>query len=88
MTWLDAMNSTWLDLGPEDLGGVQLTEKSITFKHHQPPNIIVRISFSNISENHITWQADSSTDATSSLLFSNGCLSLDNYLPKRSGVWA
>jgi hypothetical protein len=37
MKWHDALASTWLDLGPDELGGVQMNDTSITFKHHVPP---------------------------------------------------
>lgn len=62
MKWHDALASTWLDLGPEDLGGVRVDDTSITFKHRHPPNILVRITFSDISEDRFSWRADSSTD--------------------------
>ncbi len=71
MKWLDALASTWLDLGPEDLGGVQVHDTSITFKHHVPPGpaaklfppqSLFRITYSNISENHFTWRAEVSPD--------------------------
>ncbi|UCG52917.1 MAG: hypothetical protein JSW58_04995 [Candidatus Latescibacterota bacterium] len=71
MKWHDALASTWLDLGPEELGGVQVSDTSITFRHHVPPDLVgklfppqslFRVTFSNISENHFTWQAEVSTD--------------------------
>ena len=62
MRWHDALNSTWLELGPEDLGGVHVEDDSITFKHRYPPNGLVRIRFSNISADRFTWSADLSTD--------------------------
>ncbi len=62
MKWHDALNSTWLDLGTEELGGVRVTDHSIRFKHHLPPDGQVRITFSNISKNRFTWTADFSND--------------------------
>ncbi len=62
MKWHDALNSTWLDLGPADLGGVEVRDDTITFKHRYPPDILVRITFSNISNDRFTWRADNSTD--------------------------
>ena len=63
MKWHDALASTWLELGPEDLGGVQITDTAITFKARFEFDVIHRITFSNITEEHFTWQADSSSDA-------------------------
>ncbi len=70
--WLDALASTWFDLGPEELGGVQVTDTSITYKHYMPPSgpagklfpphTLFRLTYSNISENHFTWRAEISTD--------------------------
>ena len=71
MKWHDALASTWLDLGPEELGGVQVTETSITFKHHLPPgpvaklfpaHTIFRMTITDISRDHFTWRAHVSTD--------------------------
>ena len=71
MKWHDALASTWLDLGPEDLGGVRVTDTSITFKHYLPPgpaaeifpaHTIFRMTISDISEVHFTWRAHVSTD--------------------------
>jgi hypothetical protein len=71
MKWHDALASTWLNLGPEDLGGVQVSDESITFKHHVPPgpvgqlfppHAVFRMTISDISENHFIWRAEVSTD--------------------------
>ncbi|NIO00721.1 MAG: hypothetical protein GTO42_01060 [Candidatus Latescibacteria bacterium] len=71
MKWHDALASTWLDLGPEELGGVLIDDTSITFMHYVPerlagklfpPHTLFRLTFSDISENHFTWRAEISTD--------------------------
>jgi len=70
MRWLDALNSTWLELGPEDLGGVTVTDTAIIFKHGRPPGLedllpahaIFRTGFYDISEDRFTWRAEISTD--------------------------
>ena len=62
MNWQDALTATWLNLGPEELGGVQVSDKSITFNVQFQPDEIHRITFLNISENHFTWQGKRSTD--------------------------
>ncbi len=75
MKWHDALASTWLDLGPQDLGGVRVTEDTITFMHHLPPGLpdglfpshtTFRVTFSGISDDHFTWTADISRDGGAS----------------------
>lgn len=69
--WLDALDSTWLDMGPEDLGGVAVRSGSITYQHRRPRGrtgrlfplqSLFRLTFSNMSEDHFTWRAELSTD--------------------------
>lgn len=62
MKWLDALNSAWLNLGPEELGGVESDGNSISFKVQYQPNELHRIRFVNISEAHFSWRVDISTD--------------------------
>jgi hypothetical protein len=71
MKWLDALTSTWLDLGPESLGGVRVSDALITYEHARPPGLPegrfpshtkFRNSFSNISHDHFTWRAEISGD--------------------------
>ncbi len=62
MKWHDALASTWLDLGPDDLGGVQVDGTSITYQHHVPPNGLVRMFIFDISPERFSWRADFSTD--------------------------
>lgn len=62
MKWHEALTSTWLDLGPAELGGVRVSDTSITFKGHFPPNEIHRMTYSNISEDHFTWKGERSLD--------------------------
>ena len=61
MKWQEALTSTWLDLGPEELGGVTANNAFIAFKARFRPDEIHRITFSNISEDHFTWRAEAST---------------------------
>ncbi len=60
--WLEALSATWLDLGPEELGGVRIEENSISYQALFRPNEIHRIKYSNISEDHFTWSVDISKD--------------------------
>jgi hypothetical protein len=71
MKWLDALDSTWLDLGTEDLGGVVVREGTITFKHRRPRGragrlfplqSLFRITFSDMSDVRFRWRAELSTD--------------------------
>lgn len=75
MRWLDALNSTWLELGPEELGGVRVTDSTVVFKHALPAgpaaelfpaNTLFRITFSDISPGGFVWQAEISTDGQES----------------------
>lgn len=69
--WLDALDSTWLDMGPEDLGGVEARAGIVTYKHRRPRGrtgrlfplqSLFRLTFSNMSEDHFTYRAELSTD--------------------------
>ncbi|MCW9708961.1 hypothetical protein [Fodinibius salsisoli] len=62
MKWLEALSGTWLDLGAQELGGVQLTDTTITYKAEYKPGELHRITFSDITENHFRWSVDISTD--------------------------
>ena len=71
MKWLDALNSIWLDLGPEELGGVEVSDTSVVFKHYLPEGpareffptqTIFRITFHDISRDSFRWKAEVSTD--------------------------
>ncbi|XWN37916.1 MAG: hypothetical protein ROO71_03090 [Balneola sp.] len=62
MKWFDTINSTWLDLGPKELGGVSITDSAITFKHYAENNVIIRITFYEITEDGFSWKADLSND--------------------------
>ncbi len=62
MKWFEALSSTWLDLGPQQLGGVEISESSIIFKTQYAPDEIQRIKFFNISKTHFDWRADASND--------------------------
>jgi hypothetical protein len=63
MRWLNA-TGFWLELGPENLGGVRVSPKSITFNFIDTfaPDAATRATFSNISESHFTWTGERSLD--------------------------
>ena len=64
MRWLDATRSFWVELGPEELGGVRVTPEGITFKlvDRFAPDAIGRVTFANISSRHFTWREEKSLD--------------------------
>lgn len=62
MKWLEALSGTWLDLGTQELGGVQITDSTIVYKAKFKPGELHRIKFTDITENHFTWSVDISTD--------------------------
>jgi hypothetical protein len=64
MKWLNAVGGTWVDLGTEDLGGVKIGEKGITYIMKEPiaSHVFTRATYANISENHFTWQGEQSDD--------------------------
>ena len=64
MRWLNATGSFWLELGPENLGGVRVAPKTITFNFIDTfaPDALTRVTFSNITENHFAWSGERSLD--------------------------
>jgi hypothetical protein len=62
--WLNALSGTWVDLGTEELGGVKIDEKGITYKMKEPvaSHTFTRATYTNISENHFTWRGERSND--------------------------
>ena len=71
MKWLDAVDGAWLDLGPEDLGGVEVRPGTITFRHRRPSgrmsrlfpaHSLFRVTFTHLTDDRFTWRAELSTD--------------------------
>lgn len=62
MKCLEALSGTWLDLGTQELGGVQITDETIVYKAEFKPGELHRIKFSEIAEDHFTWSVDISKD--------------------------
>jgi Protein of unknown function (DUF1579) len=62
--WLDALTGTWLDLGPEDLGGVRFEGGSVVYVFREPvvAQTWTRATYTNISEAHFTWRGERSED--------------------------
>ena len=64
MKWLNALAGTWVDLGPEELGGVSFDGGSITYTLKEPmaAHAYTRATYTNISEQHFTWRGEKSDD--------------------------
>ena len=62
--WLNALAGTWVDLGPEELGGVTFDGQSIIYAFKEPvaAHAYTRASYTNISEKHFTWRGEKSDD--------------------------
>jgi hypothetical protein len=64
MKWLNALAGTWIDLGPEELGGVRFDPESIIYAFKEPvaAHLYTRATYANISESHFTWRGEKSDD--------------------------
>jgi hypothetical protein len=62
--WLNALAGTWVDLGPEDLGGVQFDGQSVTYAFKEPvaAHAYTRATYTDISKTHFTWRGEKSKD--------------------------
>jgi hypothetical protein len=62
--WLNALAGTWVDLGPEELGGVTFDGQSIMYAFREPmaDHTYTRATYTNISEDHFTWRGERSDD--------------------------
>jgi hypothetical protein len=62
--WLNALAGTWVDLGPEELGGVTFDGQSIIYAFKEPMagHAYTRATYTNISEKHFTWRGEKSED--------------------------
>lgn len=64
MKWLNALAGTWVDLGPEELGGVTVHGKSITYSMLEPmaAHRLTRATYTSVSEDRFTWRGERSND--------------------------
>ena len=62
--WLQALDGTWWDLGPEELGGVKFEGGSVIYSFREPmgARAYQRVKYTNISEKHFTWRGERSDD--------------------------
>jgi hypothetical protein len=64
LRWLNALAGTWVDLGPEEFGGVQFDGQSISYVFKEPvaAHAYTRATYANISKTHFTWRGEKSDD--------------------------
>jgi len=62
--WLHALGGTWVDLGPEELGGVTFDGPSIRYAFKEPmaPHAYTRATYTSVSEDRFTWRGERSDD--------------------------
>lgn len=64
MKWLNALSGSWTDLGSEELGGISVNEKSISYSMKEPvaQHAFTRATYINVSPNRFTWRGERSND--------------------------
>jgi len=64
LKWLNAFDGTWTDLGSEDLGGVQIDGRSISYSMKEPlaAHALTRATYLDISPTRFTWRGERSSD--------------------------
>jgi hypothetical protein len=64
LRWLHALAGTWLELGPDELGGVTIDDRSISYVFREPmaDHPFTRATYTNITDTHFTWRGDKSDD--------------------------
>jgi hypothetical protein len=64
LKWLNALAGTWVDLGPEELGGVRFDGQTIIYAFKEPvaAHAYTRATYTNISKTHFTWRGEKSDD--------------------------
>ena len=62
--WLNALAGTWVDLGPQELGGVRFDGQSIVYAFKEPvgAHAYTRATYTNIAKTHFTWRGEKSDD--------------------------
>jgi hypothetical protein len=64
LKWLHALGGTWVDLGPQELGGVRFDGQSVSYLLKEPMagHAYTRATYTNISKTHFTWRGEKSED--------------------------
>lgn len=62
--WLQALDGTWWDLAPEELGGVSFDDQSVIYSFREPTGARAyqHVTYTNISKTHFTWRGERSDD--------------------------
>jgi hypothetical protein len=62
INWLQALAGTWVDLRPDELGGVRFDGQSIIYAYNEPmaAHAFTRAAYTNISKMHFTWRREMS----------------------------
>ena len=62
--WLNALDGTWWDLGPEELSGVRFDGQSVTYSFREPAGACAyqRVTYTSVSPTHFTWRGEKSDD--------------------------
>ncbi len=64
MKWLDALSGAWTSLGSEEMGGIEVDEKEISYVMKEPTaaHAFTRATYTNVSDDHFTWRGERSDD--------------------------
>jgi len=64
LKWLHVLSGTWIDLGPEELGGVTFDGPSVSyiFKEPMAGHQFTRATYTSVSDTHFTWRGEKSDD--------------------------
>jgi hypothetical protein len=62
--WLQALAGKWVDLRPNELGGVRFDGQSIIYAYNEPmaAHAFTRAAYTNNSKMHFTWRGELSGD--------------------------
>jgi len=64
LRWLNALDGSWVDLGPEELGGIAMDGEFISYVFREPvgEHALTRATYLDISPNCFTWRGERSSD--------------------------
>jgi hypothetical protein len=64
LRWLDALTGRWVDLAPDELGGVTSEGPSVAYAFKEPmaDHSYTRATYTSISDKRFTWRGEKSED--------------------------
>jgi hypothetical protein len=64
LKWLHAQTGAWVDLGPEELGGVRFDGPSVVYVFREPmaAHAYTRATYTSVSDERFTWRGEKSSD--------------------------